>query len=178
LLYVFNDIDYLAPVTDRSSVTDHGLAGLSPSRILFLNSYLYQELFTRIRMIRLGLNSESRLQSPYFDDELLQRHMADVRHFVDIARDAGSVVLIVPFDTNVDSDEISAAIYQRFLDAANQSGLPLCSLQGAFAGQSPGDLRVNALDGHPNAVANRLAAERGAACIEDELLIERHSKVF
>jgi hypothetical protein len=124
------------------------------------------------------MNNESRLDSPYFDDALLQRHLTDVRRFVDTARNAGSVVTVVPFDINVDSDKVSAAIYQRFIDAASESGLPVCSLKGAFTGQSPKDLRVNALDGHPNATANSLAATRGVACIEEELRIARHSKVF
>ena len=46
LVYVFNDIDYLHSVTSRGGVAG---SNFSLMRVLFLTSYLLQELYVRLR---------------------------------------------------------------------------------------------------------------------------------
>ncbi len=45
------------------------------------------------------------------------------------------------------------------------AGLPLCSLEKAFAGYSIESLRGNSLDGHPNRLANRIAGQAAFDCL-------------
>jgi hypothetical protein len=89
LLYVFNDIDYLVPVTPRTLLTEHPtsiLGRLHPARILFLNSYLFQEIFVRVRMAIYALNHQViPSKSPYSDDAVLARHLDDLVRFVELA---------------------------------------------------------------------------------------------
>ena len=54
LLYVFNDIDYLSPPDSQVAWANHGksfASRLAPIRLLFLNSYLFQELLVRFRQL-------------------------------------------------------------------------------------------------------------------------------
>ena len=167
LLYVFNDMDYLSPVTDRSRLAGPKTFAekYSPDRVLFLNSYLYQEIFVRLRMVRFMMGAETAGPSPYDDDSLLARHMEDLGKFVAIARAGGSAVLIVPYDNSIEASPALAEQYRHFLNAARSHGLPACSLADTFKDLPVKSLRVNSLDGHPNAAANRLAAAQAAACI-------------
>ena len=68
LLYVFNDIDYLRPATPRT-----GWGTLHPAGILFRNSYLFQEIYLRVRAS--GLVGNPRPPDPYFDAAVLARHI-------------------------------------------------------------------------------------------------------
>jgi hypothetical protein len=134
-----------------------------PARVLYLNSHLYQQIFIRLRLIGYGMRSDA--PSPYLDDALLDRHMSDVGEFVEIARSMASGVHVVPYDNNINAAPARREQYLRFLDKAAAHGIPVCSLAAAFDGYSPEALRVNALDAHPNAEANRLAAARIADCV-------------
>ncbi len=171
LLYVFNDIDYLAPVTSRTILTEHQtsiLGRLHPARILFLNFYLFQELFVRARMASYALSDEvNPPKSPYSDDAILERHLDDLTRFVELASKDGTPVWITPFD--ISGGEHFASRYARFQERALARELPVLSLAEAFKGHDRTTLRVNRLDGHPNGLANRLAAEAIAAQIAHTL---------
>jgi hypothetical protein len=173
LLYVFNDIDYLSPVTPRSFLVGPGgfVQRYHPARLLFLNSFLYQELYVRFRKIRFS-SGDQPARSPYEDADLLNRHLDDIQRFVTNARSSGAKVLIVPYDINVGSDPASLLQYQLFLKAAQDRQLPVCSLLDAFRGHDAETLRVNDLDGHPNPSSNAIAAGPGADCILAELTHE------
>lgn len=164
LVYVFNDIDYLAPVTSRTVLTEHqtGLLGrLHPARLAFLNSYLFQELFVRWRLATYALSDEpTPSERAYADDAILDRHLDDLERFVELAARGNVPVWIAPLDVAASDGGRFAARYERFVRRATARGLPILSLADAFDGEDRADLRVNRLDGHPNARANRLAAAR------------------
>jgi hypothetical protein len=164
LVYVFNDIDYLAPVTSRTVLTEHqsGIAGrIHPARLAFLNSYLFQELFVRGRLASYAMSDDlTPSERAYADDAILDRHLGDLARFVERASRGGTPVWIAPFDVAARDGNRFADRYERFVSRAAARGLPVVSLAGAFDGEDRADLRVNRLDGHPNARANRLAAEK------------------
>jgi hypothetical protein len=177
LVYVFNDIDYLRPVTERTVLTEAPrtlLQRLHPVRLLFENSYLFQELYVRVRLLGWRRAAQAGdLVDAYADSALLARHIDDLGRFVSLARQTGAVVGIVPFDHAV---TLSAAIrrrYQTFVSRARTGGLPIWSLDGAFNGVEFSQLTVNSLDGHPNPLANRLAA---AAVVEQVTAARRRER--
>jgi len=163
LVYVFNDIDYLASVTPRDAVAS---ANTSVGRTLFLNSYLFQELYVRLRKIWLAGANDTR-HSLYNDNKLLQTHFNDLRRFVSLANENGAVVRIVPYSFQIERSE--RALYSRFTKRAADFGLPICGLENAFHGHSAEVLRVNSLDGHPNAYANEIAVQAAFGCLIEGL---------
>lgn len=163
LIYTFNDIDYLARVTRGSALTG---SDLSVGRVLFLNSYLIQELYVRARKTWLARGNDVH-SSPYDDEDLLKRHLTDLRRFVSLANEHGAEVRIVPF--SFQSVQSQHTRYRRFVQLAMDFDLPVCSLEGAFEGHSPEVLHVNKLDGHPSAYANRLAVEAAWDCLTMQL---------
>jgi hypothetical protein len=170
LLYVFNDIDYLSPVTPRPGILEQRGIGqrLNPVRLLFLNSYLFQELYVRWRKVSFGMTSRKPPRDPYGDRELMNTHFVDLDRFVQIAGGGGALVKIVAFDNLIGTSPRLAVRYRGFVRAAEAHGLPVCSLAKAFVNRAPDALQVNALDGHPNALANRLAAETAFSCLTRE----------
>ncbi len=161
LLYVFNDMDYLVPITPRPAFLEAPtgiLARIRPTRLLFLNSFLYQELFVRWRHIRVAFSKGGDEHDPYSDSTLVARHLEDVCAFVRLAASRGAVVGVVPFDV---ATQLSAFFRRRmatFTREAERAGIPVWSIDSAFAGHSYASLVVNSLDGHPSALANHLAA--------------------
>ena len=166
LLYFFNDIDYLAPVTPRPDLFVRGgiWSTLHPQRLLFLNSYLFQEFYVRWRASSPALAAETIGPDPYEDDALLAKHMRDLARFVQIARTGGTPALIVPMDISITASERRRQRLDRFLQTARAHGLPVCAVEAAFEGHRYPELRVNALDGHPNELANLLIAKATAGC--------------
>jgi len=155
LLYVFNDIDYLSPVTRRSMLTDAPRTvwqTLHPLRLAYKNSFLFQELYVRARALLFPLSASG---GPYDDPGILRLHLRDLAEFVRLASDAGAVVGIVPLDV---AGMVSPSGYAAFLRAVASAGLPVWPIDRAFRGQRRGALVVNRLDHHPNVLANRLAA--------------------
>jgi hypothetical protein len=171
LLYVFNDLDYLAALTARTALSEAPrgiLQRLHPARVAFRNSYLFQEVYVRIRLIRYRIAEEPVRADPYEDPALLERHLRDLELFVARARQAGAGALVVPFDIAIAAQPGSAQRYRRFVEAARERGLPVCSLEGAFGEKAFAELAVNALDAHPNALAHRLAAQAALPCVAEE----------
>lgn len=162
LVYVFNDIDYLYPVTERTVLTEAPQTvwqRLHPVRVLFKNSFLFQEVYIRFWALRRSLHRpDPREDDPYQDPGLLRRHLADVARFVHKGRHAGAVVGIVPFDPKVAGDATARRRYETFVGVALTAGLPIWRADSAFDGLTIPQLTVNRLDGHPNEVANRLVA--------------------
>ncbi len=115
----------------------------------------------RVRKILFSLAGAG--SSTYLDDALLHRHNEDLIRFVALAKEHGSDVRIVPYIHQI--GDLDRNIYKRFVDEAHMAGLPLCSLEKAFAGYSIESLRVNSLDGHPNGLANRIAVETVFDCL-------------
>jgi hypothetical protein len=116
LVYVFNDIDYLSTVTSRTILTEHqsGFFGrIHPARVLFLNSYLFQEIFVRARIASYALSDEPGLSnSPYAHDAILDRHLDDLTRFVEFASMDDIPLWIAPFD--IAPGKHAAARYARF----------------------------------------------------------------
>lgn len=157
LLYVFNDINYLIP-HGETSLAAHPSAlteRLRPSRLLFLNSFAFQELYVRTRhlMLERGLPAE---MTAYHDPQLVTRHLGDVARFVKTARDHGARVAIVPFSVLVTISAPERERYRIFVDAARKADLPVWPTDSIFTGMSLKELRVGPLDAHPNPRANAL----------------------
>jgi hypothetical protein len=49
---------------------------------------------------------------------------------------------------------------------AKAEDLPICDIADAFAPHSLEELVVNALDAHPNELANQLAARKAIDCVQ------------
>jgi hypothetical protein len=135
LLYSFNDMDYLAPLTPRPGLLrkDRIHERLHPVRVLFLNSYLFQDLYARWRKIALVMADKQPSPDPYANKALIDRHLGDLRNFVRVGRSAGGAVLIVPFENQVHTSAIREARYERFVRETEAYGLPVCGIAGAFA---------------------------------------------
>jgi len=165
LVYVFNDMDYLYPITQRTVLTEAPQTvwqRIHPVRLLFRNSFLFQELYVRLRALRWARRGDGERggRDPYADATLVRTHLTDLARFVEIARRGGSTVSIVPFDPTVSGSAAARARYESFVSAGLAAGLPIWRVDSAFDGLALRDLRVNQLDGHPNALANRVVAER------------------
>jgi len=161
LLYVFNDIDYLASVTPRVEWSP-----FSPVALSFKNSYLFQALYVRIRAIMRPATLDN---DPYLDGGLLARHLADVSRFVDRSQELGALALVVPINVGIVAEPTLRNRYDAFFDAARSAGIPLCSLAHTFDGESLDAVTVNDLDRHPNERAHELAAVAVARCLESRL---------
>src|SRR2546425_174737 len=138
LVYVFNDIDYLRPVTERTVVTEAPrtlLQRLHPVRVLFTNSYLFQELYMRVRLLAWRRAAQAgRMCDAYADNAPLTAPIGDLARFVSLARGAGAVVGIVPFDHAATLVPAFRSRDERFVSRARTAGLPLWPGDGGFAG--------------------------------------------
>lgn len=160
LLYVFNDMDYLADITPRPMVakSPKSIADrLNPLRLVFTNSYLFQELYARTH----ATSQQSQLRA-YDDSALVRRHLADLTRFVAIADGAGAAMAIVPIDMGTSIDTATLRRYEGFVRAGKAAGLPFISISHAFDGFPIASITVGSLDGHPNARAYHIAAAAAA----------------
>lgn len=161
LLYVFNDIDYLVPVTRRAPLFENATlrARFSPLRIAFLNSYLFQKLYAYASLLPIGGNrGPSATVTAYRDSAMLARHFDDLHHFVDAASRDGAAVVIVPFEVAGVADSAIASRYDDFARRGIEAGLPVVRIDSAFRGRSLDELTFSAKNRHPNALAHHLAA--------------------
>jgi hypothetical protein len=152
----------LHSVTPRESVVG---SSFSLMRVFYLNSYLFQELFVRLRKLSFSVANDDRY-NPYGDKELMRMHFTDLRRFVSLANYNGAAVRIVPWGFQI--GQSARTQYNQFLKLAADFELPICSLEGAFEGKSIKVLRVNSLDSHPNAYANSIAVGATWDCIIKE----------
>lgn len=177
LLYAFNDIDYLAQVTPREGQSEPAsslFARINPIRILFQNSFLFQEVYVRLRLITYRHSSED--NDPYENAMLLNEHFHDLARFVSIASISSRVVAIVPFNIGVAGSTSVHSNYNRFVMAAIAHGLPIWPAgQEVFGGHAYEDLVVNGLDSHPNELAHRLLADNIADRMQIVWRVQRAS---
>jgi len=168
LQYVFNDIDYLVPVTPRSALTAGSggiLRRLHPARLGYFNSYLFQEVYVRLRAVAVARRLSDPIAEALADSSILSTHLTDLARFVDLAVSHGAVARIVPVDISVVVSPALRRRYETLIDAAVLNEIPVCSIVDAFVGHDFSELTVNAFDVHPNELANRLAAVDAAPCI-------------
>lgn len=174
LLYAFNDIDYLAQVTPREGQSEHAgslLARISPVRILFKNSFLFQSIYIRLRLMTYAPSPED--SDPYGNDALLDEHFRDLDRFVSLASTSSTLVAIVPFNIVVVASKDASSHYNHFVKAAAAHGLPIWPAgPEVFSGHAYKDLVVNTLDSHPNERAHQLLADRIADRVQ--VALERH----
>lgn len=178
LIYIFNDIDYLIPSQAKTSLLRNSFV-----RFLWRNSYLFQELFMRIRVIYYRFRPVTRLSgnpsapiaasgeltdaefAAYANPGLMSRHMADVARFVSISQQAGAQVLVVPYDLAVTIQANAQVRYTEFLRQTVANHVPTCSLEHTWEGHSFRELTLNPRDGHPNEGSIRLAADAISKCM-------------
>lgn len=167
LLYYFNDIDYLKPVTKRLDVFSSRF-GLSS--LFFKNFYIFQEGYMRWQNLKIYIGRESANNqiSPYYDDEVLNQHIKDISKFVEIAKESNAKVFIVPFDIAIIADSMFVNRYHHFVSQAVEFGLPVLSIDTDYNGIEFKDLIVNKFDSHPNEQAHKITAEVAA-----ELLLKK-----
>lgn len=167
LLYVFNDIDYLAMVTPRQGQSERPRSlweYLDPIRLFYRNSFLFQEVYIRVRQLNVSSvgvtqRDKSQSQDPYWNQTLVGQHLQDVLKFIKLAMEAGATAVMLPFDVAIAEKEELQRRYAHFVEEATVAGIPTWSASGAFAGYTFDQLTVNVLDRHPNKLANRLLAE-------------------
>ena len=163
LLYFFNDIDYLRSGAPREGVSEAPTSWFDrakPLRLLFKNSFLFQELYLRFRLMsyQFSKSGENRYD-PYRDGALLERHIGDLSRFVSMGVGTGAFVVVVPFDILTVADAEARLRYRSFVERTTKAGIPILPIANAFTDHQYGQLTVNTLDPHPNEHANRLAAE-------------------
>ena len=163
LLYVFNDIDYIVPVTPRLMPGKYSLRSLA-----YLNSHLFQEVFARFRQVRYRLSSAP-ATDPYSNADAVSRHLGDLGRFVEQARAGQARTWIVPFVIGVAPGDAALERCQRLVAAADAAGLPMLPVCELFLGRPLPELAVNRLDAHPNAEANALLATHVAEAIAPQL---------
>ena len=175
LLYVFNDMDYLRPITDRTIVseTPRRLADrVHPVRLLYRNSFLFQEAYQRVRIARASVQAAP-VTDPYSDSAVVEQHLGDLARFVERAASTGAVATIVPVDIAVAASPAFRRRHDEFVARARSRGLPMLSVADAYAGIEFSKLAVNSLDSHPNELAHRLAAEAAGEQLLSVLRSER-----
>ena len=179
LIYIFNDIDYLIPSQAKTSILRNSFV-----RFFWRNSYLFQELFMRIRIIYYRFRPVARLAgnpstpiaaageltdaefAAYANPALSSRHMADIARFVSIAQQGGAQVLVVPYDLAVTLQPNAQVRYKEFLRQTQANGIPICSLERTWEGHSFSELTLSPTDGHPNEGSIRLAADAITQCMK------------
>jgi hypothetical protein len=126
---------------------------------LYWNYHLFQQVYGRIGLVHRGGQGGPSPFDAFADSTALAVHLGDLHRFVALARNAGAVVAIVPFEPRLTLTESSRERYRRFVNRAVSAGLPVWSLEDAFQPYSLEELTVSAIDRHPSELANRLAAE-------------------
>jgi hypothetical protein len=158
LLYVFNDIDYLQRVTP-----DWKASRISPVGVLYSNSHLFQQVYLLLKRFVYGGRADG--VTVYENDELVSRHMVDIKRFVTLASDRGAQVFVVPMDVAVASSGGPRSGHKNFVRLAEKSEIPVISALGVFKRIEYHDLIVSWFDHHPNERAHHIAA----AHVADEL---------
>ncbi len=161
LLYVFNDIEHVtrpprSVATDAQSIA----ARLHPLRLTVRNSQLAEQVFIRIRRALYAYvwKPPGSSDDPYLNDAILEEHLRALDRFFNMCRDSAAQARLIPFDTTVQFTPLSATRYERFVQRVAARGIGVWSLADAFRGHAYPELTVNSLDGHPNELANKLAA--------------------
>ena len=167
LVYVFNDMDYLLQRRPPHRYFPTS-SSYDPVRVLYRNSYLFQEVLRRSILPYYNYIYQKQPNS-YDDPTLVSRHLEDVARFVALAGENGAIVQVVPFNVDIRFLESERSIYTRFVTAARAQGIPICSLENVYDGYAYGDLIVSAVDSHPNELSHRLAADAVAECLGAEL---------
>jgi hypothetical protein len=174
LIYIFNDIDYLVPHKSGLPLLRNRFV-----RFLWQNSYLFQELFARIRIVyyryhQVGSSAASVAASgeltdaefaAYANPSLMSRHLADIARFVSIGQQGGARVLVVPYDLAVTLQQNARDRYKDFLRQTQSVGIPICSLEHTWEGHTFRELTVSSTDGHPNEGSIRMAADVIYKCL-------------
>ncbi|MGH7720960.1 MAG: SGNH/GDSL hydrolase family protein [Gemmatimonadaceae bacterium] len=168
LVYVFNDIDYLSQSYGAQAIISRNVLSeaprtildrLHPVRLLYWNSYLFQEAYVRVRALSWRFADYASMKDLYADSAAIDTHMHDLERFVRIASSGGALMGIVPFDPSIVQYRHARNRYERFVETAERRSLPVWSLRHAFGGHELEALMISAIDGHPNELANALAAE-------------------
>ena len=177
LIYIFNDIDYLIPQQVKVQATllrrNHFV------RFLWQNSYLFQELFARVRMVYYRYRRVGHSAAPvaasneltdlefaaYADPALMSRHLADVARLVSIGQQSGARVLVVPYDLAVTVQQNARDRYKDFLVQTQSVGIRTCSLEHTWDGHTFRELILSSTDGHPNEDSIRMAADAISKCL-------------
>ena len=166
LLYGLNDVDYLYDITRRLGPLQQRF---SPVRLAFLNSYLFQEAYARFRAFEWLQERRQGSHGEPVPEELMTGHLGDLKKFVAAARASACVVGVTIHGwLALGSPEIRRR-FDQFYERAAAAGLPVWPMTAAFAKERYEDLIVNGLDHHPNAYANRIAAEATAKRTFEEL---------
>jgi hypothetical protein len=163
LLYSFDDIAYFAPVArpDPLATPAHTWPQrLSPIRLLYVNSMLFQEgyLRARTRFPQLMGGGEP-LVDPYTDPALVAAHLEEVQAFVRSAEGSGAAALVVPLDVEVGADPLRLIRYRRFVDAAAAADIPVLAVDSLFVGRALRPFVLDTLDRRPGPLVHRLVAE-------------------
>jgi hypothetical protein len=174
LIYIFNDIDYLIPHRSGLPLLRNPFV-----RFIWKNSYLFQELFARGRIIyyrfrRVGPSAAPVAASgeltdsefaAYANPALMSRHLADISRFVSIAQQSGAKVLVVPYDLTVTLQQNARDRYKDFLRQTQSVGISMCSLEHTWEGHTFRELTLSSTDGHPNEGSIRMAADAISKCL-------------
>ena len=169
LVHVFNDIEHASPRVRSVAADAPGFVSrVHPLRLAVLNSHLAEQIFVRVRKATYEFAGVAMTAAdPYGSPEILAVHLAALERFADVARRAGAEVRLIPYEIRAE-DDTARRRHDRFVAAVAARGIRVWSVMDAFAGHTFSDLRVNALDAHPNELANRLLAERLARLLRNE----------
>jgi hypothetical protein len=160
---------------------DRKIFAFEPDIVIFLGHVMDVERASRqwIKMIRRGtLTSEPFLHDLALETGITSETGANearrrvrghdrelllwvYRRFIERCRQAGAVPVFVYMQAVTDIDETWRAEDRRIvLEIAEKAGFPILDLTGAYDGHPPSELWIAENDGHPNALGNKLLADR------------------
>jgi hypothetical protein len=167
LSYYLNDIDYLltdASNPDANFALPQNDATTWVTRNFFLASYVYYNLLQFTSSARTSSFAYD-LISAHMDDTLWDQQVPRLVEMVAWAQrnNARLIALVWPQLAEVDA---STPATQRVSDFFRSQGVTVVDMTDILRGRSVGEITVNRFDAHPNAEADRLAAEALAQAIK------------
>jgi hypothetical protein len=167
LSYYLNDIDYLltdASNPDANFALPQNDATTWATRNFFLASYVYYNLLQFTSSARTSSFAYD-LISAHMDDKLWDQQVPRLVEMVAWAQrnNARLIALVWPQLAEVDA---STPATKRVGDFFRSQGVTVVDMTDILRGRSVGEITVNRFDAHPNAEADRLAAEALAQAIK------------
>jgi lysophospholipase L1-like esterase len=166
--YNLNDVEGLDPVPDAP--TAERLLRRA-ERGLNRYSHLFRFVDDRLRRLAIRLEIERSGKVEHYrrlyagDTEAWRRVQAALGDIRNLAATAGAGTYLVhcPWMSVLTPENPYRDLHRQVIEAAEEMGIPALDLFDAFAGRDAADLRLSALDGHPNPEGHRIAAAAVAA---------------
>jgi hypothetical protein len=161
--YFFNDIGYAMPSNPVQVTFPQGLQKWLNDHF-FISSFLYWNVYQARQS---GPNYQDALSAVYADPTVWAQQTANLGQILGWSRDRGIRVIALVWSPLVNAEPARPAM-QQVLDYFAAQGVATVDMYSALANYTPAEIIVNPFDAHPNATAQRVAAEQLQALIAGE----------